>query len=1285
MLSEQTGYRKRLHKLQLRARNRQPCDQGLESLLEEVGRAVERCRVRRERLPVPDYPEALPVCERRDDIRRAIAEHQVVVIAGETGSGKTTQIPKICLELGRGVSGMIGHTQPRRIAARSVAERIASELKGELGHAVGYQVRFHDQVSSDTYIKLMTDGILLAEIQQDRDLSRYDTIIIDEAHERGLNIDFLLGYLKQLLPRRPELKLIITSATIDTERFARHFSSAECEVPVVEVSGRTFPVEVRYRPLSADDDEQDEQDLVGAIVDAVDEVSRIDRGDVLVFLSGEREIRETAEALRKHHPPNTEILPLFARLSVADQNRVFQPHGRRRIILATNVAETSLTVPGIRYVVDSGYARISRYSYRSKVQRLPVERISQASANQRKGRCGRVSEGVCIRLYSEESFEARKEFTEPEILRTNLAAVILRMKVLGLGEVAAFPFVEAPEERLIKDGYRLLHELGAVDRHNRLTRTGRELARFPIDPRVGRMLLASRHEGALAEVLVIASALSVQDPRERPMDAQEKADQAHAEFRNEESDFLSYLLLWNIYHEQARHLSKSKLRKWCTQRFVSWRRMREWLDIYQQLKRQVREMGMALSESAAEPDAIHRALLAGLLGNIGCKSEGREYSGGQGKKFFIFPGSALRKKAPKWLVAAELVETTRLYARTVAGIQPQWIEPLARHLVKRSYSEAHWERRGAQVAAFEQVTLYGLVIVPKRKINYGPIDPVQAREIFIRRALVEGDYETHAQFLRHNRALVEEVQLLEEKSRRRDVLIDEQQLFQFYDERIPQGVYNGHAFEKWRKEAEAGNARLLYFDRDFLMQRDASEVTEERYPDVMQVQGMSLPLQYHFGPGEEVDGISVTVPMAALNQLSAERFDWLVPGMIQEKITQLIKTLPKNLRRNFVPAPEYARACMQVLEYARGDLLDALSHQFKRMSGIEVPRSAWQPQNLPQHLQMYFQVVNAKGRIVNQGRELPALQQGLSDKVQESFSSMPVNEYEREHIERWDFGDIPEVVEIEQHGFMLQGYPALVCTRKGGEIHLSMKVMDTRDAARDAMRGGLAGLFMRVQQKEISYLQKNIPLLQKSCMHYASLGSCEELKQDMVNAIVEAALLENNGELRTEAEFSQRSAQACAQLVSIGNRYGELVATILAEYHAVARGLKGNIPLAWIPVMSDIKEQLDHLVYRGFVSTTSLEQLQHIPRYLQAIQRRLEKLQQNPQRDRQLMAEIAPLWRQYLEHAGSGRGAGSQGAELETYRWMVEELRVSLFAQELKTPAPVSVKRLEKQWKKVCV
>lgn len=1272
--------RESLQRLAAAVRRRQragePADDLIAKLSSRVESSASRRAARAASLPRLRFTDELPVSQRREEIARAIADNQVVVICGETGSGKTTQIPKICLALGRGIDGYIGHTQPRRIAARSVAWRLAEELGSTPGEAVGYKVRFTDRVRPESYIKLMTDGILLAETQGDRRLRAYDTLIIDEAHERSLNVDFLLGYLKRLLPVRPDLRVIITSATIDPGRFARHFGGA----PIIEVSGRTHPVEMRYRPLlSADEDERD-RDLQQAILDAVDEVSRIDRrGDVLIFLPGEREIRDTAEALRKHHPADTEILPLFARLSAAEQQRVFRPHRGQRIVLATNVAETSLTVPGIRFVIDPGLARVSRYSYRTKVQRLPVEKISQASANQRAGRCGRMSAGVCIRLYSEEDFSARSEFTEPEILRSNLAAVILQMKHLGLGSIAAFPFVEPPDPRHVRDGLRLLEELGALDAAGELTALGAKLARLPVDPRIGRMLLEAERENCLAEVLVIAAALAIADPRERPFDARQQADASHGEFRDERSDFGAFLKLWRWYEGQRRHLSQNKQRRVCRERFLSYTRMREWRDVQRQLAQLVTNLGMRTNQVEADYDEIHRALLAGLLGNIAFKDEKNEYFGTRGNRLTLWPGSALSNKGPKWVMAAELVETNRLYARTVARIAPEWAERLAGDRVKRSYLEPHWEQRPAQVAAYEQASLYGLTLVARRKVNFGPIDPQLAREIFIRGALVQGEYASRAPFLAHNRRLIAEVEEIEHRARRRDVLVDEEVVFDFFDERIPAGVHSGRTFEKWRTQVERDTPLLLHLRKEDLMRNGGAAASAGLYPDHLDVGGFHLPLRYHFDPGHRADGVTVTVPAAALNQISAQRLEWLVPGLLRDKVIALIKSLPKPLRRHFVPAPDFADACLRSLVPGDEPLLDALAAELRRMSGVTIPAEAWRVESLPEHLIVNVRVLDAHGRELAVGRDLAALQRGLAGQTAAEFKALPSTPWEREGITAWDFGDLPDVVEVERDGLRLQAFPALV---EEGEA-LELRLIDVREKARVLHRAGAGRLCMLSLPQPMKYLRRNLPGFQAMALHFSGMGSAEELREDLVRAVVDRAFLADGADIRRGDDFRLRLTQGRAALMGIANELCGIVDEALAAHQRITRRLKAALSPAQLGAARDIHDQLQHLVYPGFVSGTPDEWLRHLPRYLRAVELRLDKLQGNVSRDAGRAAEIARHWRRYCAHVARRNGAQPIDPAVARYRWMIEELRVSLFAQQLGTALAVSPERLDREWAQI--
>ncbi len=1252
-------------------------------------------------LPRPTYPDELPVVARRAEIARAIEANQVVIVCGETGSGKTTQLPKICLELKRGVAGLIGHTQPRRIAARTVAARISQELQSPLGHAVGYKVRFSDRVSADTYVKLMTDGILLAETQGDRLLKAYDTLIIDEAHERSLNIDFLLGYLKQILPRRPDLKVIVTSATIDAGRFARHFARGDNPAPVIEVSGRMYPVEVRYRPLKSQDEDEEEQDMEEAIVDAVDELARTGSGDVLVFLPGEREIRETAELLRKHHPKGAEILPLYARLSFEEQDRVFKPHGARRIVLATNVAETSLTVPGIHYVVDTGLARVNRYSYRNKVEQLQVEKISRASANQRAGRCGRVAAGICIRLYAEDDCAARPEFTDPEVLRTSLAAVILRMKSLRIGEVERFPFLEAPGARMIADGYQLLAELGAVDDRNALTETGWQIAKFPIDPRVARMILAAKQQNCLAEILIIAAALSVQDPRERPFERADAADKAHERFADERSDFLAYLKLWEFFGAAVKHKkSNRKLIDELHASFLSHRRLREWRDIHSQLHALVGELGMHLNATPATYEQIHWALLAGLLGNIGCKAEeGDEYLGTRGIKFAIFPGSVLRKAKPRWVVAAEITETTRLYARCVAKIEPEWLETMAGHLVRQHYFDPHWEKERAMVAAFERVTLYGLTIVAKRRVHYGPLNPPEARGIFIRQALTAGQFETRALFFAHNQRLVKEVQELEHKARRRDVLVDEETIFRFYDALVPAGVYNGAAFEKWREEAERGQPQLLFMTREYLMRQSAAGVTAAQFPAHIEADGIELKLRYRFEPGHALDGVTVTVPLALLNQVDSARFDWLVPGFIREKVAAYFKALPKAIRKHLFPLQDQVTRFLEEQEdsfplsrekenndpfpLSRGkvgmgvssaSLAAALAHYVKMRSGETISAEFWDDAGIPAHLRMNYRVVDDAGRELAMGRGLAALRAQLGEAAQLTFARAEPG-IERTGLTAWDCGDVPREITFERAGRRLTGYPALLDEGAG----VAIRLFDTRAAADTAMRAGVRRL-LRIELKEqMKQLDKSLPGLTQAVMQLRSITNPDELKADLVTAICDRAFIGDDELPRTQKEYEAQKQRARTRLPAVRDAACRMFATIAEEHHRASLRL-GSAPSASNRVAADLRAQLQRLVYKGFFSATPWEQLAQLPRYLRAISVRLDKFPDNPERDGKHAASIAELWKLYQERSDKLRKAGAEAPAFEDFRWQIEELRVSLFAQELKTPYPVSVKRLQKVW-----
>ncbi|VWD28078.1 ATP-dependent RNA helicase HrpA [Burkholderia lata] len=1305
--------------------------------------------------PVPPitYPESLPVSGKRDEIARAIAGHQVVIVCGETGSGKTTQLPKICLDLGRGLgaggSGLIGHTQPRRLAASSTGRRIAEELGTPFGEVVGYKVRFTDNLAPGASVKLMTDGILLAETQTDPLLKAYDTLIIDEAHERSLNIDFLLGYLKEILPRRPDLKLIVTSATIDADRFARHFGTDERPAPVIEVSGRLYPVEMRYRPVAEDRPavknaegtagrdrvktaREAERDLMDAIVDAVDELCREGPGDVLVFLPGEREIREAAEALRKHHPPHTEILPLFARLSAADQDKVFKASNARRIVLATNVAETSLTVPGIRYVVDTGLARVKRYSYRNKVEQLQVESISQAAANQRAGRCGRVADGVCIRLYEESDYQARARFTDPEILRSSLASVILRMKSLHLTAIESFPFLEPPPGRAIADGYQLLNELGAVDDDNALTPLGRELARLPLDPRVGRMILAARDQQSLREVLIIASALSVQDPRDRPIEAQEQADQAHRRFADERSEFLQWLKIWAWFEEAVAHKkSNRQLVDACRQNFLSHLRLREWRDVHSQLLTVVREHGWRLNEVEATYEQVHLALLTGLLGNLGLKADDDpHYLGARGIKFYLWPGSVLAKKAGRWVMAAELVETSRLYARCLAKIEPEWVEKIGAHLLKKSLSEPHWEKRPAQVSAYERATLYGLPIYHRRRVAFGKQDPSRARELFIRGALVEGEFDTKLAFFAHNRKLLADIEQLEHKSRRQDVLVDDELIYAYYDQAIPEGIHTGAAFEHWyRGEVKKGGQpedklRLLYLSRDDLMRHEAAGVTTELFPKRATMAGVEMALTYHFEPGTPRDGVTLAVPLYALNQVDARRCEWLVPGMLKEKVQLLLKSLPQKLRRHCVPLPEYAAGFVERMgreRFGAGGLVEALIADVRGETQIAMKTADFKLETLPAHLFMNFKVIDEHGRQLAMGRNLAQLRQELGAQAQQQFQKIaaastiavggdadagePIGQAPAtvattgaagrgakpgkgaapqtaapaevgatalyENLTTWNFGKLPELLEIRRRGQTLYGYPALV--DRG--THCDVEVFDSPEEAARIHRAGLRRLFALQLKEPIKFLEKNLPGLREMAMQYMSLGTQDELRDQLIDTALDRACLQDPLP-DDDASFHARRDEGRSRLNLLAQEIARLVGQILAEYAGLVKKLAQAKPFA--QAHADLQQQLTALVGKRFVIDTPYAQLAHFPRYLKGIALRIDKLKADPARDAKQAADLLPLAQQY-QRAVSQRG-GVADSRLAEFRWLLEELRISLFAQELRTPMPVSVKRLHKVW-----
>ncbi|GLS12864.1 ATP-dependent RNA helicase HrpA [Hydrogenophaga electricum] len=1338
-----------------------------------------------------EFPESLPVSARRQEIEAAIRDHQVVIVCGETGSGKTTQLPKIALAMGRGRlhakpgqrGQLIGHTQPRRIAASSVAKRIAEELKTPLGEVVGYKVRFQDRLSRDASVKLMTDGILLAETQTDPDLKAYDTLIIDEAHERSLNIDFLLGYLRQLLPRRPDLKVIVTSATIDADRFADYFSSAKGKAPVLMVSGRTFPVEVRYRPF----EESREYDLNNAIADGVDELWRGGAGsggDILVFLPGEREIREAADHLRKHlaHQPalrNAEVLPLFARLSQAEQDRIFQPHGQRRIVLSTNVAETSLTVPGIRFVIDAGTARVKRYSFRQKVEQLLIEPISQAAANQRAGRCGRVADGICIRLYDEADFNGRPRFTDPEILRSSLAGVILRMKALHLGAVEDFAFLEAPQRRAITDGYQLLAELGAVNEGNELTPVGRTLSKLPLDPRVGRILLEARERGALDEVLVIASALSLQDVRDRPLDKQTQADQAHKKFDDEKSEFTGTLKLWKWLtdskggdgHEHK--LSHRQYENLLRENYLNVRRVREWRDIHSQLHTVVAEQGWKLHTPPARPapgrpkpgdapsggsaprsggawgqtpasyEQLHLSMLAGLLGNIGCKNDTEDwYLGARGIKFHRHPGANLSKKPGRWIVCAELVETARLFGRGIANIEPQWLEQVGGHLLKKQVLDPHWEKKAGRVSAYERATLYGLVVYQQRRVDYSKVDPAGARELFIREALVghlhDDTWDSKLPFLAANRRTVREVQELEHKARRQDVLVDDELIYAFYEAQVPADIANGAAFERWWRDHSRENPKLLFLTREELMRHEAAGITTQAYPRTLRLGGVDCAAAYLHQPGDPRDGVSVTVPIFALNQVSEDRCDWLVPGMLKDKVQALLKTLHQRPRSRLVPLPATAEKMTEALcqpeVFGHGSLMDALLKLVREATQLPVQRNDIKVDMLPAHHFMHLRVVDEHGRQLGQGRNLGALKAELGSQARGAFQALaqlklqdmaataaapvspepppaqaegrrrvpasdatkggnkapvsaspsgPATVAEQRHT-AWDFGELPELMEIRKGGQTLIGFPALI--DDGDAVRI--EVFDEPEVAQARHRAGLRRLFALQIKDALKYLEKNLPGLQAMGVAYMNVGktdsggakggdggTLDELKHQILDLALDRAFL-TDPLPADAAAFKARIDEGRGRLTLIANEIARQTGTILAEFAAAQRKLKDSKPPA--DVAADVQQQLQRLVPKTFLSATPYAQLQHFPRYLKAVQLRLDKLRGDPARDAAKFAELRPqdqrFWRLVAERKGV------QDARLQEVRWLLEELRVSFFAQELRTPQPVSIKRLEKAW-----
>jgi ATP-dependent helicase HrpA len=1329
LLGDRHRLRRQLHEL----RKQTPVDEvKLAQWLQRFEASVAKVAARRLSVPVMRYDDSLPIAAKRDEIKAAISKHQVVVIAGETGSGKTTQLPKICLELGRGVHGLIGHTQPRRLAARSVATRVAEEIGTPLGELVGYQVRFEDQSNERSLIKLMTDGILLAETQHDRYLEKYDTIIVDEAHERSLNIDFLLGFLKTLLVRRPDLKLIITSATIDLQRFSAHFDGA----PIVEVSGRTFPVDTWYRPLTAEQDEEGnsvEEDLSvdQALLATLDEIAAFEKaegkrpGDVLVFLPGEREIRDAAEVLRKANLRLTEVLPLYARLTPAEQQKIFAPMGARKIVLATNVAETSLTVPGIRYVIDSGTARISRYSYRAKVQRLPIEAVSQASANQRKGRCGRVEPGICIRLYSEEDFNGRPAFTDPEILRTNLAAVILQMLHLRLGEIEAFPFIEPPDGKAISDGFNLLQELSAVSREGQLTPLGRQLARLPVDPRLGRMVLEGAKQGSLEEILIIASALSVQDVRERPADRQQAADQAHAQWKDVDSDFAALINLWRGFEEQRQALGSSALRSWCRKNFLNYLRLREWRDAHRQLVLIARDLQLGkpasdagkselrakeqtpatqdLQLSAAQKEkelaekdqaaqrakgyaAVHKAILAGLLSQIGQKTEDGDYLGARQRRFWVHPSSVIGRKKPSWLMAAELVETTKLFARMVAKIEPDWIEPLAGHLIKKNHFEPHWEKKRGQVVAFEQISLYGLIVVGRRPVHFGPIEPEVARELFIREGLVGGEINSRAKCLSANRQLLEKLDELEAKARRRDILADDETLFAYYAARLPAEIHQAATFDSWYKSESAKNPQLLLMREEDVLARDAKEVTAAQYPDSLRLGELTLPLSYHFEPNHPRDGVTLRVPAPLLPQLPPERLEWLVPGLLEAKCMALVRGLPKALRKNFVPVPDFVGAALSKINFADGSLPEALGRELTRMTGTRVSEEAWieSASQIESHLRMNIEVVDNQGKPLGEGRDLVELTARFSEATQAGLA-LPKTAKSQQPVEAKAFSEVAAKTQQQVAGLSMTVYPALV--EEAGVVKEGR--FPTLAEAEFQHRRALQRLLLQQLAEQAKFLRGKLPGLTELALLYRELGRVDALVEDILLASLDSCILEggSSGEAgplpRDGAGLAALAERKRGDWTSHAERLAKLTLEVLKLWHGLQKRFKGKIDLAQAMALNDIKLQLSNLVYPGFVRETPGEWLKEVPRYLKAIEQRLDKIVGQVQRDRVWSGELAGYWEQYQARLAKHGQEGKRDAQLTLYRWMLEEYRVSLFAQQLGTKLAVSDKRLSKQWSAV--
>lgn len=1282
MQVDQFRLRRSLRNIEQAARRRQPTERQREKLARDLERSVTTRSRRAANRPVLDFHFDLPILARRDEIAEAIRHHQVVVICGETGSGKSTQLPKICLDIGRGVGGLIGHTQPRRVAARTIAARLAEELKSSIGEHVGFQIRFADTTQPQTFIKLMTDGILLAETQGDRYLDRYDTIIIDEAHERSLNIDFLIGYLKNILPKRPDLRVIITSATIDAKSFAAHFSTDQHDVPIIEVSGRTYPVEVRYRAFEPADDNDEPPSLADQIAEAAAELCREGPGDILTFLPTEREIMEVAKRLRSRSiagPNKIQILPLYGRLSTAEQNKVFTPSGQRRMVLATNVAESSVTVPGIRYVIDTGTARISRYSPRSKVQRLPIEPVSRASADQRKGRCGRLGPGICIRLFSAGDFAGRDQYTTPEIRRTNLAAVILRMLALRLGAVDQFPFLDPPRTDAINDGYKTLFELGAVDAHRRLTAIGQQLSRLPIDPRIGRMILAADQENCLHEMLIIAAALEVQDVRDRPVDKQKQADEAHAKFAHDDSDFLTYLNLWDFYHGLRDKLSRSQIRRACQQNFLSFMRIREWQDVHRQLMQLTSEIGLKTSARKNDSDAIHRALLCGLLSNVAMRRDGHEYEGAGGTSFFLWPGSAAFGAKPKWVVAGEAVETSRRYLRTVGRIQPNWIEPLAAHIVKRSYTDPFWSRKSGTVLAYEKVTLFGLLIVAGRRQPYAKHDPTTARRLFIEHALVGDDFDSEPKFVQHNRQLLADVQSMGDKSRATDFLIGDGVQYEFYEERLPHDVHDAASLNAWLKHATREQAeRLKMTLNDVIGESEGHD--QSAFPDNLDAGSLNLGIDYRFQPGDDDDGLTISVPKEGLQQLDARRLEWLVPGRVEEKLTALIRSLPKAVRRSFIPAPDVARRAAEMMPFAQGDFLTVAAQTLSQIGGEPLEARDFKLDKVPHHLRMNVRVVDEAGQPVAEGRDLDALAAEVGIEGPTGGNVVSDENWERQEITTWDFGELPASVTIRRGDFVLEAFPML---RDDGDS-VSLGLATTAAAADEQTRAGLRRLFCLAEHRELKSQVHWLPLIDESQVYASTMRHARDLREQLMELAAELAFLKGQPLPRDADSFEAARARGRQQLLIAAQDLGKLIAPLLRHYHEAEVSLGDANSSPHKTAVADMRGQLARLTPDGFWCSTPWNWLTQYPRYFQAITARLEKLRVGGgPRDRQAMQELAGHQRRYDDYLEAGHVRDESRAALEEYRWMLEEYRVSLFAQQLGTSIKISPQRLDKQWAKV--